>query len=865
MPPGLEGARRVDVKKVHEQRPTLPSLSGARPAQQQPQMGRGQAVITGVHQGARGSLPIAGGVIGGVLGTGAGPLGTVAGVGLGAGIGESLGRVYDAFTDVPTVDELPEELRPWGIGGEVLGGSIVPGMGPLAARGEAGVRWIDRIIQSAKARPIAYGVSEVSAATGAAAGAGVASELTGGNPGAELAGGIVGGVASPGSMALTLTSLAADSVGRVRQWASTAGRESRAAGELRTLFEQTGEDPAALAKALRGSANLPGDTRTSAQLTGSPALQLLEAELSRRNSTFGRDAAQRGNDSLEVMRGLIGKLAASGDPAAMREATQLRQRYFETLISGRLQVAEQEAAEAASKITSDTPAARSALSRRAEEILSGALQQARNAERELWSKIPGHVIAPRKALLAEATRIAKEDLLPGEKLPGAAAGFLGVIRHGRGPNVRQMLTFRSRMLDEGRKAAAASDMTQARIFGKLAEATLDDLEGTIGTDEARAFSRTLNDVFTRSFVGKALASEGSGASRIPPEVLMRRATAGPAEAVDLRLMELERAVRMGSPEAADEMLQIQERALRLAASEVVDPNTGVASAPRLNRFMRFNEALLNRFPEIREVLQSVDSANQWLKATRESAKQATTAISREAAFAKVAQSENPIRAVSQIMRGNAPAQQFRQLATLARAHGDAAVQGMRSAVLQDAYERAGGTQGQFSFTTLRNALLEGPRPGQPSAVQLMRANNVMDADTASRLTRILDEADKVEAAMRTRPQLESLLANDSMLFDTVVAMAGSRAASAGAALTGNTGGHSIIIAGAGSKFARQMLSKVPVGRVQDILIAAAENPSFMATLLERAKSPQDKLRLARKMNAWLVGLGLTAESEGEQQ
>lgn len=844
-------------------------------------------MAVGANQGARASLPIAGAVIGGALAA-PGLVTTPLGVGLGAAIGESLGRLWDATVDVPTVDELPQELRPWGVAGEVLGGSYVPAVAPLGISGRLSTglkepgrvyRFIDRVLDSAQQfsgprpvpegagivrrvlaqRPGAYGISEASAAAGAAGGAGVASELSGGRPSAELAGGLVGGVASPGSFALTLTGLASDSIKRVRQYVSTAGRESRAAQELRALLDETGEDPTALAKRLRDT-SIPGDRRTAAQLTGSPGLQLLEAELARRSGKFGREAAQRGADSLEVMRKLIERLAATGDPGALREAAQLRQRYFDGLLTARLQAAEQEAAEAAAKITTDSPSARAELSRRAEEILSGALAQARTVEKQLWSRIPGHVPSPRKALLAEAARIAKEDLLPNEKLPPLAAGFIARARHHT--NVREMLLFRSRMLEEARNGNLAPH--ERRIYGKLAEAALTDLEGTIGTEEARAFSRTLNDVFTRSFAGDATATTRTGAERIPPEVLMRRATAGPGELVDLRMQELERAVRLGSPEAADEMLQIQERFLRLAASDIVDPNTGVASAPRLNRFMRFNEALLKRFPEVKEVLQSVDSANQWLKAVRESAKQAQTQITREAAFAKVAQAENPVRAISKIMAGNNPQQQFRQLATLARNSGDAAVQGMRAAVLQDAFERAGGANGQFSFTSFRNSLLEPPRPGQPSAMELMRRNGVIDADTASRLTRLLDEADKVETALRTRPQLETMLADESMLFETIVSMAGSRVASAASSLTGSAGGHSIIIAGRGASFMRDKLSKLQ-GRVQDVLIAAAENPGFMATLLEKPKTSQDGIRLARKMNAWLIGLGLTAVPEEPQQ
>lgn len=858
MPPGLEGARRVDPRQIHQQRPQGTSLIGAAPVNPPPAMSPGLATAVGLNQGARGTLPIAGGIIGGVLAA-PGVVTTPLGVGLGAAIGESLGRVYDAYVDVPTVDELPPELRPWGVAGEVLGGSIVPGAAPLATAGTTGLRWIDRILTTARSSPKAYTVAEGAAAAGAAVGTGLASELSGGRPSAELAGGLVGGVASPASHTLTLSRLATDSIERVRQYATTAGRESRAAQELLALLEEMGEDIPALIKRLRDT-SIPGDRRTAAQLTGSRALQLLEAELSRRNGKFGREAAQRGADSLEVMRKLIERLAAAGDPAALREAAQLRDRYFQGLISGRLQAAEREAAEAAAKITMDTPATRAELSRRAEEILSGALDNVRATERQLWSRIPGSTQVAPKGLMAEAARIAAEDLLPNEKLPGLAAGFVERAKHGT--NAREMLLFRSRMLSEARNGNLAPH--ERRIYGQLAEAALTDLEGIPGAEEARAFSRTLNDTFSRTFAGGALATSKTGAERIPPEVLMRRATAGPAELVDLRMQELERAVRLGSPEAADEMLQIQERFLRLAASDIVDPNTGVASAPRLNRFMRFNEALLKRFPEVKEVLQSVNSANQWLKAVRESAKQAQTQITREAAFAKVAQAENPVRAISKIIAGNSPQSDFRQLATLARNSGDSAVLGMRAAVLQDAFERAGGSNGQFSFTSFRNSLLEPPRPGQPSAMQLMRANGVMDADTASRLTRLLDEADKVEAALRTRPQLETLLSNESMLFETVASMAGSRVASAASSLTGSAGGHSIIIAGRGASFMRDKLAKLQ-GRAQDVLIAAAENPGFMATLLEKPRSSQDGIRLARKMNAWLIGLGLTAEPEEPQQ
>jgi len=849
------------IPEVHEQTRSL------RPA---PQRSSGptrmDAVLSGASSGMLESFPLIGGVAGAVL-TGGSPIG----LGLGIAAGELVKRAYRATMDVPTVDEMPPELRPFFVGGEILGGSLAPGMAPFAAgRARTGVRFVDRIIESAQQRPVAFAAAEASAAIGSAAGAGLSSRIFDGNPWAELAGGVVGGAFSPGSTSFTVTGLLSDAYSRTRSMLSTAGQTNRAAAELHALLAETGEDPAALAKALR-EPDVEGARRTAAQLTGSPALQLLEAELARRSPQFGREAASRAQESLEAMRLLIGRLAATGDPQALREAARLRERYFETLIQGRLAAAEKQAQEAAARIADDTPGARAELGRQLERILSNALVQVRAAERQLWQQIPRNTPVQPTKLLSEAVRIATEDLLPTERLPRIAEAYLRRLGFQRGKTpgdklrvrsgtsaatVGELLIFRSRMLDEARSAAANGDYAGARVLGRLAEAALDDLSDVPGTDEARAFSRALHDNFTRSFVGDVLATDSTGAARIPPEVLVKRATAGPAEVVNLRLEEIERAVRMGSPEAADELLNVQRRVLRLAASEIVDPNTGQASGPRLGRFLRANEAWLNRFPEIREILRNVESANALLRATRESTDQAARAIRRDAAFARIAGAENPVRAVGGILTGPAPVQQYGQLARLAHAQGDDAVEGLRSATLRYAFDRAGGAEGVFSFTSFRKALMEPPRPGQPSALDLMRRTDVIDADTASRLSRLLDEADRVESALRTQPQLQGLLAQDNLMLDFVLRIIGSRAASATSAVTGTAGGHSIIIAGAGSRFARHVMDKIPAGRVQEVLIQAAEEPQLMATLLERATTEQRKFELSRKLNAWLVALGL---------
>src|SRR5690606_35733197 len=298
------------IPEVHEQTRSL------RPA---PQRGGGptpaSAALSCATSGMLWTMPVLGG-IGGAIITGGNPLGA----GLGIAAGEAFKRAYRATMDVPTADEMPPELRPFFVGGEILGGSPVPGMAPLAAgAGRTGVRFVDRIIESAQRRTGAFTAAEASAATGSAVGAGLASDIFKGSPGAELAGGLIGGVFSPGSASFMVTGLLSDAYSRVRSMLSTAGRTNRAAAELHALLAETGEDPVALAKALRGP-DVEGARRTAAQLTGSPGLQLLEAELGRRSPQFGREAASRAQESLEAMRLLIGRLAATGDPQALREA-----------------------------------------------------------------------------------------------------------------------------------------------------------------------------------------------------------------------------------------------------------------------------------------------------------------------------------------------------------------------------------------------------------------------------------------------------------------------------------------------------------------------------------------------------------------
>ena len=82
---------------------------------------------------------------------------------------------------------------------------------------------------------------------------------------------------------------------------------------------------------------------------------------------------------------------------------------------------------------------------------------------------------------------------------------------------------------------------------------LEDLSKVKSTklDEARDFSRTLNDYFTRSFAGEMLAKKATGAPALPPEVLVQRAFGANNDLAAMRMADIEDAVGMLGREYTD--------------------------------------------------------------------------------------------------------------------------------------------------------------------------------------------------------------------------------------------------------------------------------------------------------------------------
>lgn len=306
-------------------------------------------------------------------------------------------------------------------------------------------------------------------------------------------------------------------------------------------------------------------------------------------------------------------------------------------------------------------------------------------------------------------------------------------------NVNDLINIRSDLLAFARDSAARGEAANANFYGRLAESTLQDLNTlqSPAYDAARQFSRTLNDTFTRTYAGDvATGVTKTGAEKIPAEILVSRAFGSNADVTALRMQEIQDAVglmrgeydnavaRFGvdSPEAmqlkpfadlatqrVDSIGDAQQRVLRLAAAKTIDPTTGRVNQRQLTNFVNENRAMLDKFG-VTSDLQDVMKAENAFQAVSQQNSYANKKLRQETAFAQVLKSENPTRAVTDVLNGRYPVKNFSNIAKLAKAEGPEAVAGLKSTVYDYAFTKAGGLD-NFDVKKFRQVLFE-PKIGR---------------------------------------------------------------------------------------------------------------------------------------------------------
>ncbi|NNM74739.1 hypothetical protein [Enterovirga aerilata] len=635
-----------------------------------------------------------------------------------------------------------------------------------------------------------------------------------------------------------------------------ARRLDNAARALAPAFAKTGEDPAEVLARLSTPQAADEAARgfLPAEVADSPTLIAVQQQLAAKNPELRDQLQDRAAAVMNTLADDAGKAAAGGDVTALSRAARNALSAEEAKLADEIAAAQDTIQRAVTNAHLIPDAAvREAASIEARKVLDEAWRAGRTLEKSLWSKLDlKQEIAPTnfKRVFAE---IDETRLLPGESLPEPLKAVADLARSN---NVRftaeALQNTRSRLLDLAKGAYAGSnpDFTFGSIYNKLAGALLDDLSPVAGAEEARAFSRALHDRWTRTFAGLSQQSAATGADRLAPAQTLERAMTGNPIARGQNLRELEEATTpltsasgVATPDFSPQMRAQQETFLRQhAASAIVDPQTGAVNPRAAARYVQQNEAVLNRFPDLRrsileaaEVtgaqLDHIDQLNRTLKVVRE-----------QSAFAKVLKAgEDPTRAVQAIINGPNPSADMKALAAMAKAGGDDAARGLFSAAWDVALNQAMGkaTAQKGFWQSLDEVLNSSLSPKNPSLMETLSTSGVLNTTERAQLQQIVQRAVRMEKAFENAPAM-----NDFILEPNALALLIAKAAGAGYMqninLTRFFGAHPLMQSAWGAKMGQKIMDQMPRQQALDVLSAAVKDYDLMRKLMMNVKTVQQR-------------------------
>jgi hypothetical protein len=450
--------------------------------------------------------------------------------------------------------------------------------------------------------------------------------------------------------------------------------------------------------------------------------------------------------------------------------------------------------------------------------------------------------------------------------------------------------------------------------------------------EAFDFSKAMNDVFTRAFPNVILSRNKTGARRIMPELLSKTAFSGGGDATSVKYNQLEDAMTFVVDNAGANMDETmtgmigsmrasQEDLMRVAFEKLVDPSTGRVSQARLDKFKEEYRNVLfdpegnSKFPMFTSDLENVATAENMLEArlrltgdprfnqpganlnivvdgqTLSLGKRAPKglldkALQNEISFYNsIGSDANPNKLLGATIgspgaRPDNPLKGFRTLirnTKSAESKFPGATEGLRDMVIDRAYAYSSGMneagEQTFSFSKFNQFLNQPLAKGQPSPLEIMRQEGIVDDGFAVRLNILMEEGAKTQTAIASArsgdaPTTELPVPLLNRGFDTFVYLAGLRLGRAATSMA----------PGRGQGLAEPMLVgreimdvfvDQPATKQNDLLLDAAMNPEFFKLLMEKAEPGTSRyVNRNNRLRAYLVNsgfIGATAEERYNEQ
>ena len=464
-----------------------------------------------------------------------------------------------------------------------------------------------------------------------------------------------------------------------------------------------------------------------------------------------------------------------------------------------------------------------------------------------------------------------------------------------GINSGDLIKFRSEMLRLAREAkgegvdagfysqlalAADKDMG-AKNFQNMSKAQIDQLskeEYAFMRDlsAANAFSKQLNDVFTRAFGGDLVAKTASGRARIIPELAAEKFLAGSGEAATARSLQLDEAINFAINASSDvrgpfdvrtmdldalrgSVKGAEESILRAAAADALDetPDGPRLNIGRLRTFLRKKGGFIQeRYPNLYQELQDANTAEVLLRSTQEGLERSDKQLDKMASFrAFLGKDTNPTAEIDRLVGSpgvkvnpNAEKNLNRLIAFARKAKDENVMEGLKLAIYDAAYNHAQRSDGSIDFNKLNRYLFEPMARKQPSIMDVLQRKGLLaDADGANEFKSMKELITRGRSFQETlesgRLGVEGVddaeLITPTGVFESFIArVIGANAASTLARKLGFSGGE-IAVPAAGAQAAQTILTRMPQGRAWETLTEAVKDPKLMAELLAKAETRRE--------------------------
>ena len=714
----------------------------------------------------------------------------------------------------------------------------------------------------------------------------------------------------------------------------------------------------------------PGIDFTAGQISDSPIFQTIEAARAYKSEDLKSTRDKNYKLAKQFIFDLTEGLMSEGDPSSIRAAAELRQSYFEDLLSSRLQKNINRLADANSRVRfgqdlgGDVPDADTVteLGEKLAKLTQDSLQLARKEEASLWNLVPNTVIFQEngstldgnlpedlhnyidkwknglgfanrsldkafKDKFPDINNIIEEHIL-NLGLKKKKKGFSGQMDRSQIEPItlKKLIELRSVVLQEIKTIASgeAPDSRKVRKLSEFSQDILDEIEGmdkmifNQATDmsafkaytKAREFSKALNDVFTRSILGRVTRKTHTGEKFQTPEMLLEQLRIGKnATLTTTRLAQLrnfsefmedlgpmtdqqtEAGLTLDTSEMSAHVDGILEDYLRkiepLVGEEIFDPKSGRTirrvNEKKLGTWLEQNEQILDEyFPQLKLDLQDAQSAERLFKIfeqRRKSTQQKRKSLSviRDLANLDV----SPIQIIDEAfgrrtgprdlkslfnlgVRSGRPArdkQIIRGKIAQAESSEEEVSAGFKNAIVQFALHKAGG-EGEFFSPKVFYETLFSKMP--KSDVSLMdvatsRQYDIFSPEEAKRLKFMSEQLAKIQKADETGKLVDDQLVESFGGLRELYARA--IGAVGGGALyqvtPGATGPASLVFGQAGSKYAQEIFLQLPLAKKMDLLDTIFLDPDLVAATLRRPNSKEASNRQVSKVRQLLEEKGFS--------